>query len=144
MAWPFSTAELTAGLRRYFAEPTTVEELTLLVKRCHEQGLPARMLGGGSNLLVSDQGVEGLVIHLVAKRLWDWSTELDRIAEIDEAFPLEAGRGDQARSSTPDPRDEPRERPISRKSPASKRPPHDRNRIHLDRPTIKIASRDFH
>ncbi|MEP7356939.1 MAG: hypothetical protein ABI847_06835, partial [Anaerolineales bacterium] len=22
MSWPFSTAELTAGLRRYFAEPT--------------------------------------------------------------------------------------------------------------------------
>jgi len=54
------------GPARYFAEPTTVEELTTLVKRCHEQGLPARMLGGGSNLLVGDQGIEGLVVHLSA------------------------------------------------------------------------------
>lgn len=54
------------GPARYFAEPTTADELTTLVRRCHEQGLPARMLGGGSNLLVSDQGVDGLVIHLSA------------------------------------------------------------------------------
>lgn len=54
------------GPAQYFAEPTTVDELATLVKRCHEQGLTARMLGGGSNLLVSDQGVEGLVIHLSA------------------------------------------------------------------------------
>jgi UDP-N-acetylmuramate dehydrogenase len=54
------------GPARYFAEPTTIEELTTLVKRCHEQGLPARMLGGGSNLLIGDQGVDGLVIHLSA------------------------------------------------------------------------------
>src|SRR5919107_2156516 len=54
------------GPARYFAEPTTVEELLTLVKRCHEQGLTARMLGGGSNLLVGDQGVDGLVIHLTA------------------------------------------------------------------------------
>jgi error-prone DNA polymerase len=86
---------------------------------------------------------EGLVIHLVAEQLWDWSAELDRIAEIDEAFPLEAGRGDQAKSSTPDPRDEPRPRPILR-SPPKKQPPYDRSRIHLDRPTIRIHSRDFH
>jgi UDP-N-acetylmuramate dehydrogenase len=54
------------GPARYFAEPTTPEELTSLVKRCHEQGITARMLGGGSNLVVSDHGVEGLVIHLTA------------------------------------------------------------------------------
>ena len=54
------------GPARYFAEPTTVEELLTLVKRCHEQGIAARMLGGGSNVLVSDQGIDGLVIHLTA------------------------------------------------------------------------------
>jgi UDP-N-acetylmuramate dehydrogenase len=54
------------GPARYFAEPTTVDELTNIVKRCHEQGITARMLGSGSNLLVSDQGVDGLVIHLAA------------------------------------------------------------------------------
>ncbi len=29
---------------------------------------------------------EGLVIHLVAEELWDWSAELDSISEIDEDF----------------------------------------------------------
>ena len=37
MAWPFSTAELTAGLRRYFAEPT------LHVIALAEQPLPAAL-----------------------------------------------------------------------------------------------------
>jgi UDP-N-acetylmuramate dehydrogenase len=54
------------GPAKYFAEPTSPEELITLVKRCHEQGITARLLGGGSNLLVSDQGVDGLVIHLTA------------------------------------------------------------------------------
>src|SRR5262249_46127065 len=99
----------------------------------------------GSRLLAVRGHVqrEGLVIHLVAEQLWDWSAELDRISEIDEAFPLEAGRGDQAKSSPPDPRDEPKPRPILRK-PRVKKQPYDRSRIHLDRPTIRIASRDFH
>ncbi len=37
MAWPFSTAELTAGLRRYFAEPT------LQVAELAEQPMPAAL-----------------------------------------------------------------------------------------------------
>lgn len=31
-----------------------------------ERGLPLRILGGGSNLLISDKGVNGLVIALTA------------------------------------------------------------------------------
>jgi UDP-N-acetylmuramate dehydrogenase len=54
------------GPARYFAEPTSVNELTTLIRRCHDEGLPSRMLGGGSNLLISDEGVPGLVIHLAA------------------------------------------------------------------------------
>jgi UDP-N-acetylmuramate dehydrogenase len=54
------------GPAQYFAEPTSVEELAALVKRCHEAGLPVRVLGGGSNLLVKDEGVQGLVLALGA------------------------------------------------------------------------------
>src|SRR5262245_61625595 len=54
------------GAAQYFAEPTSVEELTALVRRCHEAGLPVRVLGGGSNLLVRDEGVAGLVVSLGA------------------------------------------------------------------------------
>jgi UDP-N-acetylmuramate dehydrogenase len=52
------------GPARYFAEPTSRDELLSLVKRAAEQGVPARLLGGGSNLLISDAGFPGLVIRL--------------------------------------------------------------------------------
>src|SRR4029434_8538564 len=52
------------GAAQYFAEPTTVEELSSLVRRCHEAGISVRVLGGGSNLLVRDEGVSGLVVSL--------------------------------------------------------------------------------
>jgi error-prone DNA polymerase len=83
---------------------------------------------------------EGLVIHLVAEELWDWSADLDSISEID-GFRLAHGRGDQAHSSSPDPRDQPKPKPV--KPPVRTRG-YDRSQIALDRPRIKIASRDFH
>jgi len=54
------------GSAQYFAEPTSVEELSALVRRCHEAGVPLRVLGGGSNLLVRDEGVQGIVVALGA------------------------------------------------------------------------------
>ncbi len=54
------------GPAEYFAEPTNVDELAELLRRCHADGLPLRLLGAGSNILVSDKGVKGVVIHLGA------------------------------------------------------------------------------
>jgi UDP-N-acetylmuramate dehydrogenase len=54
------------GPAEYFAEPNTVEELAALVRRCHDEGAPIRVLGGGSNLLVRDDGVSGVVVRLSA------------------------------------------------------------------------------
>jgi UDP-N-acetylmuramate dehydrogenase len=54
------------GAAQYFAEPTSVDELAALVRRAHEAGMPVRVLGGGSNLLVRDEGVPGLVVALGA------------------------------------------------------------------------------
>ncbi len=54
------------GPAEYFAEPTSQDELAGLVKRCREEELPVRILGSGSNLLVRDKGVPGLVVHLAA------------------------------------------------------------------------------
>ena len=89
---------------------------------------------------------EGLVIHLVAEQLWDWSAELDSIAEIDD-FHLTHGRGDEVRTDPGDRRVTVPEanatRHRSRKGPPSKAA-YDRSRIVLDRPKIKIASHDFH
>ncbi len=54
------------GVAEYFAEPTTVEQLCNLVRRFQEADLPVRLLGGGCNLLIRDEGTPGLVIHLAA------------------------------------------------------------------------------
>lgn len=54
------------GEAAYFAEPTNVDELVQLVDRCRQEDMPVRLLGAGSNLLVRDDGVSGLVIRLSA------------------------------------------------------------------------------
>jgi UDP-N-acetylmuramate dehydrogenase len=52
------------GPAEYFASPQSLEELAGLVRRCRDEQVPVRILGGGSNILVRDEGVAGMVIHL--------------------------------------------------------------------------------
>lgn len=54
------------GNTEFFAEPTNREELLQVVQRSRDEGLSVRLLGGGSNLLVSDEGVKGVTISLAA------------------------------------------------------------------------------
>ncbi len=54
------------GRAQFFAEPTIQEELVELVRRSRAADLSLRVIGGGSNLIVRDDGVRGLVIHLSA------------------------------------------------------------------------------
>jgi len=46
--------------------PRTVEALATLLKRAWRQGTPVRVLGSGANLLVADEGVDGVVVKLDA------------------------------------------------------------------------------
>lgn len=55
-----------SAVAEYFAEPTTVEELAGIVKRFGENDLPVRIVGAGSNLLIRDDKVSGLVLQLSA------------------------------------------------------------------------------
>jgi UDP-N-acetylmuramate dehydrogenase len=52
------------GSAEFFAEPTSVDQLQRLVLICRKEQRPLRILGGGSNILVNDHGVPGLVLHL--------------------------------------------------------------------------------
>jgi UDP-N-acetylmuramate dehydrogenase len=52
------------GVAQFFAEPGSPDELQAVVARCRDEGLQARLLGGGSNVLVRDEGVAGMVISL--------------------------------------------------------------------------------
>lgn len=52
------------GKADYFIIPDTLEQLQAVVRRCGENSVPIYVLGYGSNLLVSDEGVRGAVIKL--------------------------------------------------------------------------------
>ena len=64
------------GPARYFAEPATVEELTELMNYAKSNGLKVLILGLGSNMLISDDGFDGLVIR-IGKKMGDISFEDD-------------------------------------------------------------------
>ncbi len=44
--------------------PRSVDALATLVKRCRRENTPVRVLGEGANLLVADEGVDGVVVRL--------------------------------------------------------------------------------
>lgn len=52
------------GPARYFFEPSSVEELKNVIAFCMEQKLPHMILGNGSNVLFTDDGYQGAIIHL--------------------------------------------------------------------------------
>ena len=133
----FITLEDEFGIANLVVWPKVFETYRRIV-------MGSRLLGvaGKVQRVDSTDDIGASVIHLVAERLWDWSADLDRIADLDGHFELRMGRGDQAHSSTPDPRDEPRRRPVPNNPPA-KKPPHDRSRIIFDRPQIRIAPATF-
>lgn len=86
----FPEAKLDEPLRRYTAwkiggpadallEPRSVEDLVAAVRKAREHGVPVTVLGGGTNVLVRDGGVRGLVIRL-AKALKNVDVSGNRVA----------------------------------------------------------------
>ena len=52
------------GNARFFAEARTPDEVAAAVRFSSNRKWPLFVLGGGSNLLVSDRGFDGLVLHI--------------------------------------------------------------------------------
>lgn len=52
------------GAADYFVEPRCLSDIQQLVRLCAEQAVELRVLGQGSNVLVADEGVRGVVMHL--------------------------------------------------------------------------------
>jgi len=52
------------GPADYFLEVETIGDLQKLYALAGEHRIPLRQLGAGSNVLVSDEGIEGMVLHL--------------------------------------------------------------------------------
>ena len=59
---PYTTFGV-GGPADLFFEPRTSDETITALRLAHAAGVPVTVLGGGSNVLVSDSGVRGLVIH---------------------------------------------------------------------------------
>ncbi len=57
----------TGGSARLYAEVKTAEGLAAVVKEAASLKVPFFMLGGGSNVLISDRGYEGLIIKNAIK-----------------------------------------------------------------------------
>jgi UDP-N-acetylenolpyruvoylglucosamine reductase len=58
------TTMRTGGRARGYCEPAGIDDLRLLLCEARLRGLPVYVLGRGSNLIVPDEGVEGLVVSL--------------------------------------------------------------------------------
>jgi UDP-N-acetylmuramate dehydrogenase len=52
------------GPADYFIRPTSTEQLSEVVTRCKDNGIKLFVIGFGSNLLISDDGVRGAVVKL--------------------------------------------------------------------------------
>lgn len=67
------------GPARWMARPRSVAQLSEIVRRCRAEGITVKVLGLGANLLVSDDGVDGVVIRLNDKgfRTVEWETDRD-------------------------------------------------------------------
>ncbi len=60
---PYTTLQV-GGAASYFAEPATDAQVIEALQWARAKAVPVFVLGGGSNLLVSDAGFKGLVLHM--------------------------------------------------------------------------------
>jgi UDP-N-acetylmuramate dehydrogenase len=77
------------GPAEFLARPRGLEDLVALLRRCRLEGIPARILAGGSNVLVRDEGVSGVVVHLESPAFADVTIEGTGV-EAGAAVPLTA------------------------------------------------------
>ncbi len=67
------------GPARWFVEAATEDEIREASEQARERGVPLFVLGGGSNVLVADEGFAGLVLHIGLKGI-ERDGELFRVA----------------------------------------------------------------
>jgi UDP-N-acetylmuramate dehydrogenase len=63
------------GPAQWLATPRDDEELSRLVIRCRDESIPFRLFGGGSNILLPDAGVTGMVIRTTAPHFQKVTTQ---------------------------------------------------------------------
>lgn len=76
----------TGGNARFYSSPKTAQEFQEAVAWAHQESAPIFMLGSGANILISDEGFNGLVIHPHLK-------ECSVVALDDQTALVRAGAG---------------------------------------------------
>ncbi|REJ93146.1 MAG: UDP-N-acetylmuramate dehydrogenase [Planctomycetota bacterium] len=67
------------GPARFLVEPRSVDELEAVIQACLREEISLRVLGGGSNLLVPDEGVDAAVIRIVGEAFGQVSIDGTRV-----------------------------------------------------------------
>ena len=86
---PYTTLAI-GGPARYFLRVGHDEGLWKAIRFARKKRLPLFVLGGGSNLLVSDEGFPGLVLHIAQE---DWIDTPGRPSQRPGTVAYEAGAG---------------------------------------------------
>ena len=66
----------TGGNCPLLIEPVSVEAIIKIIEECNKSEIPLTVLGNGSNVLVSDEGINGVVLHIA-----DTLNKIELIAE---------------------------------------------------------------
>lgn len=61
---PYTTFRI-GGVADYFVEPGDAEDVINIIKYVVKQNIPFYVLGNGSNILISDEGIRGVVINMI-------------------------------------------------------------------------------
>ncbi|MBF0111640.1 MAG: UDP-N-acetylmuramate dehydrogenase [Desulfamplus sp.] len=59
------TSFKVGGPADYFVQPTTLSELIAIISSMRLNNIPFTIIGGGTNLLVKDNGIRGVVVSLI-------------------------------------------------------------------------------
>lgn len=73
------TTMKVGGPAQFWIEPISVAGLARIVKYCSDSGMPIRVVGRGSNLLVRDGGIPGVVVNPVKGEFSEIHVEGDTI-----------------------------------------------------------------
>jgi len=71
------------GPARYFCAATREDEIAGVVSWARKEGVPYFILGGGSNVLISDKGFDGLVVRILNSKYKILNTKIEAEAGID-------------------------------------------------------------
>ncbi len=68
------------GRADLLVRPNSIESLATLVQRCRRSGVALRVFGGGANLLVADESLDGIVVRLDTPALRE--IKYNRVGEV--------------------------------------------------------------